>query len=281
MSSAGPLSTQVTVFSPIEATVVRWPTVSHVGWRSVSQATVLLWLHHHRPDLVIPEPRLLDGRPVTAHECSEFTLPHCSPSRVPHYLPLAESWTEAHKLQDLFVVQYPRSPAHPDRAARSSQFLRDTCRLIGQLACAHAIYLRRVAMIDQKADVDAIVAEAVASLSTDEYLAAWLDPLPMLFTWSTGTWGSIPTPPSDTHSDEDDAAIPDGGGYNGWGNTTGWGNIGGWGNGGGWDNPRRRCRQSRCPPRGVRHMGRVAFRPPRRIPTAPRIRRRLPIFRRN
>ncbi|KAJ7834287.1 hypothetical protein B0H13DRAFT_1914196 [Mycena leptocephala] len=91
------------------------------------------------------------------------------PSSVPHYLPLAESWTEAHKLQDLFVLQYPRSPAHPDRAARSSQFLRDTQRLIGQLACAHAIYLRRVAMIDQKADVDAIVAEAVASLSTDEY----------------------------------------------------------------------------------------------------------------
>ncbi|KAJ7898800.1 hypothetical protein B0H13DRAFT_1884164 [Mycena leptocephala] len=167
MSSAGPLSTQVTVSPPQRPPLfVGPPSPTWAGLCLTSHGSTLVAPPQTRSG--IPEPRLLDGCPVTAHKCSEFTLPHCSPSRC-RTTPSRGIMDGGHKLQDLFVLQYPRSPAHPDRAARSSQFLRDTQRLIGQLACAHAIYLRRVAMIDQKADVDAIVAEAVASLSTDEY----------------------------------------------------------------------------------------------------------------
>ncbi|KAJ7916657.1 hypothetical protein B0H13DRAFT_2323134 [Mycena leptocephala] len=233
-----------------------------IGWAPIAVETILpYWLRAHAGDPSIPESRLLpDGNWVTAHECHELTTPYWRHGPPSHTTPLLESWTEARNLKQLFGHKYPE--AHPHRTAQNKVFLRDSV-LIGNLpACAHAIYQRHIVILAQIADAEEIVSAAIACLSTDGYLGAWLD-LPVskvhllgvetLTVPLSGIWGTTAIPQTDNSG-------------NGWGNTTGWGNVGGWGTGGGWGDEHRRRGQARRPRCSLRHMAaHVAFRKPRRV----------------
>ncbi|KAJ7874257.1 hypothetical protein B0H13DRAFT_2348669 [Mycena leptocephala] len=160
---------------PAAPVVVAFPISETVSWAPINVERILpLWLQVHAVDPSIPESRLLpDGGWASTHECHELTTPHWSNGPPSHTTPLLDSWTEARRLKHVFGHKYPEGDSR--RATQNEVFLRDRRRLIGHLACAHAIYQRRIAIIDRITNAEETLRVAIASLSTDGYLGSWLD----------------------------------------------------------------------------------------------------------
>ncbi|KAJ7440830.1 hypothetical protein B0H11DRAFT_2252648 [Mycena galericulata] len=133
------------------------------------------------------------GEIVPAERYGETHLPHLYNS-TPTASPLvADSTNESFALKFAFSARYPR--AHPARLSESPQFIRNSEFLSAKLACAQAILIYRMRILEESQAVgsDMVFNDAVAALATDAYLSASLDvPARLLHTWGTDntlSWG--------------------------------------------------------------------------------------------
>ncbi|KAJ7863882.1 hypothetical protein B0H13DRAFT_2353932 [Mycena leptocephala] len=155
-----------------------------------------------------PPPRITKhGAAVPGHEFYEFSSPFYD-FTVP-YDPIlfAQFDWEERELKRDFQRKYQVSPPHPARSSHSPEFLTDTACLIGHLACAWAIFLRRNTAWCESQVVEQVLQDAMSPLLTHEYLSAWLGIRTcavarkgVLWSWNHGpydddeeeqTWGSL------------------------------------------------------------------------------------------
>ncbi|KAJ6475385.1 hypothetical protein C8R45DRAFT_935013 [Mycena sanguinolenta] len=112
-------------------------------------------------------------------EYSEYTSPDYQIDRGPAHFRLVYEWRcEEEDIKHEFGQKYAQDPPHADCAAATPQFLKDNRRLNGYLACAHACLLIRGVLLSAHEAAQAFTDTAVASLSTDHYLHAWLADIP-------------------------------------------------------------------------------------------------------